>query len=128
MYQRPLFICSAIEKCRETVNCCPHKKPHLKDERCVPRECRYAPSFESVDCVSYDPANPNVPIPEPVVPIKMVEQRVKEEPEIMDAPKEDVKTPDPEPSQQPVTLTKKSKSSAYPKKRQKKNPRGMKGV
>jgi len=78
MLARKLFICSAIEKCQETVNCCPHKKPHIKDERCVPRECRYAPDVESIDCDPYDPEHPRVPGQEPVAQVKTVEQTLKE--------------------------------------------------
>jgi hypothetical protein len=77
-FQRQLFICSAIEKCQETVNCCPHKQPHIKDERCVPRECRYAPGISNIDCDSYDPAHPRAPVPVPVAPIKTVEQKMNE--------------------------------------------------
>lgn len=55
LFKRPLFICSAIETCKETANCCAHKKPHIKDERCVLRECRHAPGIENIDCVPYDP-------------------------------------------------------------------------
>ena len=51
--RRPLFICSAIAVCKETSCCCPHKMPHIKDERCIPKECRYAPAGQSVDCVPY---------------------------------------------------------------------------
>ena len=76
-FQRQLFICSAIEKCQETVNCCPHKQPHIKDERCVPRECRYAPGVESIDCDLYDSENPRAPVPEPII-TKTVEQVMKE--------------------------------------------------
>lgn len=77
MFKRQMFICSAIEKCRETVNCCPHKQPHIKDERCVPRECRYAPGVGNIDCDLYDPENPRAPVPEPVI-TKTVEQAMKE--------------------------------------------------
>ena len=76
-FQRQLFICSAIEKCQETVNCCPHKQPHIKDERCVPRECRYAPGVANIDCDLCDPENPRAPIPEPII-TKTVEQVMKE--------------------------------------------------
>jgi len=78
MVARQLFICSAIEKCRETANCCPHKTPHIKDERCVPRECRYAPGVENIDCDPFDPAQPRAPVPVPVAPAKTVEQKMKE--------------------------------------------------
>jgi hypothetical protein len=78
MVARQLFICSAIEKCRETVNCCPHKIPHIKDERCVPRECRYAPGAENIDCDPFDPAHPRAPVKAPVAPVKTVEQEMKE--------------------------------------------------
>ena len=71
MFQRQLFICSAIEQCKETVNCCPHKQPHIKDERCVPRECRYAPGVENIDCVRYPPVTP-------AVPAKAVEQKTED--------------------------------------------------
>ena len=75
-YKRQLFICSAIEQCRETVNCCPHKQPHIKDERCIPRECRYAPGVEVVDCDPVDPEHPRAPVPQPVV-TKTVEETLK---------------------------------------------------
>lgn len=68
-FQRPQFICSAIEMCQETAQCCPHKQPHIKDERCVPRECRYALGAESIDCVPYVPEKPNVPVSQPVEPV-----------------------------------------------------------
>lgn len=77
-FQRPQFICSAIEMCQETVNCCPHKQPHIKDERCVPRECRYAPCAENIDCDPYDPAHPRAPVPVSAAPAKTVEQNMKE--------------------------------------------------
>ena len=77
-FVRPLFICSAIEQCTEKVNCCSHKQPHIKDERCVPKECRYAPAGVNVDCDPFDPENPRVPIPAPVAPVKTVEQVMKE--------------------------------------------------
>ena len=78
MLARQMFICSAIKQCRELVNCCPHKQPHIKDERCVPRECRYAPGVENIDCDQYDPENPRAPVPVPVEPVKTVEQKMKE--------------------------------------------------
>jgi len=78
MVARQLFICSAIEKCRETANCCHHKIPHIKDERCVPRECRYAAGAENIDCDQYDPAHPRAQVPVPVAPVKTVEQKMKE--------------------------------------------------
>jgi len=77
-FVRQQFICSAIEQCTEKVNCCAHKTPHIKDERCVPKECRYAPAGVNVDCDPYDPENPRVPIPAPVAPVKTVEQVMKE--------------------------------------------------
>jgi hypothetical protein len=77
--KRKQFICSVIEKCREKVNCCAHKIPHIKDERCIPRECRYAPMGEIVDCDPYDPENPRAPISARVAPVKTVEQRMKEQ-------------------------------------------------
>jgi len=75
-YKRQTFICSAIEQCRETVNCCAHKTAHIKDERCVPRECRYALSAGNIDCDAYDPENPRAPVPE-VVETRTVEQVMK---------------------------------------------------
>ena len=81
MLARQMFICSAIKQCRELVNCCPHKQPHIKDERCVPRECRYAPGVDNIDCDQYDPANPRAPVPVPVEPVKTVEQKPKEDQE-----------------------------------------------
>jgi hypothetical protein len=77
-FQRQHFICSAIEQCRETSNCCPHKTPHIKDERCVPRECRYAPGADSIDCDPFDPENPRAPVPAKAQTVKTVEQRMKE--------------------------------------------------
>ena len=77
MFQRQLFICSAIEQCKETVNCCPHKQPHIKDDRCVPRECRYAPGVENIDCVRYPLVTPAVPAAD--APVTAVEQHIKEE-------------------------------------------------
>ena len=77
-FVRQQFNCSAIEQCTEKVNCCSHKTPHIKDERCVPRECRYAAGIGNVDCDPFDPANPRVPIPVPVAPVKTVEQVMKE--------------------------------------------------
>ena len=79
MLARQHFICSAIEQCQEKVNCCPHKTPHIKDERCVPRECRYAPGISNIDCDPFDPAHPRAPVPVPVAPIKTVEQKMKEQ-------------------------------------------------
>jgi hypothetical protein len=77
MFARQLFICSAIKDCQEKVNCCPHKLPHIKDERCVPRECRYALGAEDIDCIKYDPDNPAVPVPAKVAPAKTVEETLK---------------------------------------------------
>lgn len=48
---RQKFICNHVQDCKETASCCPHKIPHIKDERCVPKECRYGPVGEKVDCV-----------------------------------------------------------------------------
>ena len=106
--QRTLFICSAVETCQEQSNCCAHKQPHIKDERCIPKLCRYGPRDVEVDCVLADPVNPHVPKakigvplkPEPVEPVKEQEK----------APEELVKAPEikkPEPAQRPVTLRKK---------------------
>ena len=77
-FKRQQFICSAIEQCKEKAQCCFHKTPHIKDERCVPKQCRYAPGISNVDCDPFDPANPRVPIPAPVAPVKTVEQVMKE--------------------------------------------------
>ena len=77
-FVRQQFICSAIEQCKETVNCCFHKTPHIKDERCVPKQCRYAPGVSNVDCDPFDPEKPRVPIPAPVAPVKTVEQVMRE--------------------------------------------------
>ena len=77
-FVRQQFICNVIEQCKETTNCCAHKTPHIKDERCVPRECRYAPAGVDVDCDPFDPANPRAPMPAPVAPVKTVEQVMKE--------------------------------------------------
>ena len=86
-YKRQTFICSAIEQCRETVNCCAHKTAHIKDERCVPRECRYALDFGIIDCDLHDPEHPRVPIPEPIE-TRTVEQVMKEK--IIEKVKEDI--------------------------------------
>lgn len=108
MVARQLFICSAIEKCRETVNCCPHKIPHIKDERCVPRECRYAPGAENIDCDPFDPAHPRAPVKAPVAPVKTVEQKMKETVEYVQGPvtKETLelikRNEDPIPEREPV--------------------------
>ena len=77
-FKRQQFICSAIEQCKEKAQCCFHKTPHIKDERCVPNQCRHAPGISNVDCDPFDPANPRVPIPAPVAPVKTVEQVMKE--------------------------------------------------
>lgn len=77
MLHRTLFICNAIENCKEIANCCVHKAPHIKDERCIPRECRFAPGVESIDCDPYDPENPRAPVPQKVV-TRTVEQFMKE--------------------------------------------------
>ena len=77
-FVRQQFICSAIEQCKETVNCCFHKTPHIKDERCVPKQCRYAPGISNVDCDPFDPENPRAPVPVPVAPVKTVEQVMRE--------------------------------------------------
>ena len=63
--QRQLFICSAVETCQEQSQCCPHKQPHIKDERCIPKLCRYGPRDVEVDCVPADPVNPHVPKAKP---------------------------------------------------------------
>jgi hypothetical protein len=53
--KRPMFICSAITECQQTANCCPHRIPHIKDERCIPKQCRFVPEESNpVDCVPYD--------------------------------------------------------------------------
>lgn len=83
MVARKLFICSAIDQCKETVNCCAHEHPHVKTEACIPRSCRYAPGSEDVDCVVYPiekPAEiPTPPVPEPEpVPESTKEQDIKE--------------------------------------------------
>jgi len=84
--RRPLFICSAIAVCKETSCCCPHKMPHIKDERCIPKECRYDPAGQSVDCVLHDPeaqvqkaVTPPVR-PEPVAPAEPVVPAEPEKP------------------------------------------------
>lgn len=79
--QRNMFICSVIEQCREKADCCPHKKPHIKGESCVPRQCRYAPDAETIDCDLYDPAHPRAPIIEPAKPARTVEEVMREEQE-----------------------------------------------
>ena len=89
--KRQLFICSEIEQCQEKTNCCAHKTPHIKDERCIPRECRYAPGAENVDCDPVDPENPRTPIPVPVAPAKTVENVLKAKYVIAEPVKEPVK-------------------------------------
>jgi hypothetical protein len=88
-FKRQTFICSAIEKCQEKVNCCAHKTPHIKDERCVPRECRYALDAGKIDCDPFDPENPRAPVPIPTVPVKTVEQVLKEKYVIAEPVKEE---------------------------------------
>jgi len=103
--QRTLFICSAVETCQEQSNCCPHKQPHIKDERCIPKLCRYGPRDQEVDCVLADPVNPHVPKAK-TEPVKLTtcEEPVEEKkPEPI---KESEKAPG-EPAQRPVTLRKK---------------------
>ena len=111
--QRALFICEAVSECKETSNCCPHKIPHIKDERCVPKECRFGPAGKVVDCVLYDPAKPQeqkpveVPVTKTVATPKGEEEvtLVYEPPEPVK--KEEVPEEKPEPAQRPVTLRKK---------------------
>jgi hypothetical protein len=120
--QRQFFICESVKDCTETSECCPHKTPHIKDERCVPKECRFGPASKVVDCVLADPANPHVPKVKEVLVAKTVEERMKEEPvqyvpgsvttrteeliknEEVVPPIEEKKA---EPAQRPVTLRKK---------------------
>jgi len=94
MFQRQLFICSAIEQCKETVNCCPHKAPHIKDERCVPRECRYAPGAE-IDCVKYPVETaPSSSPQKPVIPPTPTEElfkKAQEKKEETPAQEQDIK-------------------------------------
>ena len=110
--QRQLFICSAVETCQEQSNCCAHKQPHIKDERCIPKLCRYGPRDVEVDCVLADPVNPHVPKAKIGVPLKPepVEEKKPEPVKLADAGIE--MTPEtveekPEPAQRPVTLRKK---------------------
>ena len=67
---RPLFICEALETCTETANCCVHKKPHIKDERCIPKMCRFGPADREVDCVKVEDKKAETyeiaAVPEPV--------------------------------------------------------------
>lgn len=108
--QRQLFICSAVETCQETTNCCPHKQPHIKDERCIPKLCRYGPPDQEVDCVLADPVNPHVPKARPVPVEEKKPEPVESVKEPAKAPEEPVKAPEtkkPEPAQRPVTLRKK---------------------
>ena len=79
MIRRPLFICSGIAVCKETANCCPHKMPHIKDERCIPRECRYGPAGQSVDCIPY---NPEAQVQKVIIPPAKLEPVVPAEPVI----------------------------------------------
>lgn len=112
---RPLFICSAIEQCRETANCCAHKQPHIKDERCVPRECRYAPNAESVDCVPY-------PLEKPVAPVKY-------EPAIVTSTTmELIKNESPVPVKEPVVVTQETDIKQAVKKQQKRGSRKKAGA
>ena len=115
--QRQLFICSAVETCQEQSQCCPHKQPHIKDERCIPKLCRYGPPDQEVDCVPADPVNPHVPKAKPAEekkpePVEPVEEPVKtpEEPTKKPAEVTQIHEPDekkPVPAQRPVTLRKK---------------------
>jgi len=118
--QRTLFICSAVENCQEQSNCCPHKQPHIRDERCIPKLCRYGPRDQEVDCVLADPVNPHVPKakPEPVKLTTCEEPVEGKKPESVMPAEEPVKKPEevtlihepeekkPEPAQRPVTLRK----------------------
>lgn len=103
MIARKLFICSAIAQCQETVNCCAHKQPHIKDERCIPRECRYAPAAENIDCVLYEKEKPVVPVTEPVVPVKQVNVMPMNDPVAPIKPVEPVlKIEDTAPAKEPI--------------------------
>jgi hypothetical protein len=93
---RQHFICEAIGDCMETAFCCPHKQPHIKDERCVPKECRFGPVGKAVDCVLFNPAKPveePVKKPEPVKKEEVLPVKIPEKPA--------------ESAQRPVTLRKK---------------------
>jgi hypothetical protein len=118
MMQRPLFICEAVETCQENSNCCPHKQPHIKDERCIPKLCRYGPKDREVDCVLADPVNPHIPKAKPVaepvlspVPASGTgtspEGATVEPDKIPDEPAKEPEEKKPESSQRPVTMRKK---------------------
>ena len=109
--QRQLFICEAVSECKETSNCCPHKIPHIKDERCVTKECRFGPAGKAVDCVLFDPSKPQEqkPVEAPVEEKKsepVNEKGQTEEPD-PDGEPEPVEEKPVESAQRPVTLRKK---------------------
>jgi hypothetical protein len=110
--QRQLFICEAIKDCKETSECCPHKIPHIKDERCVPKECRFGPVGKAVDCVLFDPAKPAEEQKPKEVTVEekksepINEKGQTEEPD-PDGEPEPVEEKPAEPAQRPVTLRKK---------------------
>jgi hypothetical protein len=74
--QRQQFICEAIETCTEKAQCCPHKQPHIKDERCIPKVCRFGPKDKEIDCV------PVGKKPEPVTKAEIVAEVTKQVKEI----------------------------------------------
>jgi hypothetical protein len=110
--QRQLFICEAIKDCKETSECCPHKIPHIKDERCVPKECRFGPAGKAVDCVLFNTAKPTEEQKQKEVPVEekksepVNEKGQTEEPD-PDGETEPVEENPVEPAQRPVTLRKK---------------------
>jgi hypothetical protein len=109
--QRQLFICEAIKDCKETSECCPHKQPHIKDERCVPKECRFGPADKDIDCVLFDPSKPQEkkPVEVPVTKTVATPKGEEEVTLVYEPPvkKEEVPEDKPEPAQRPVTLRKK---------------------
>jgi hypothetical protein len=121
--QRPLFICEAIKDCKEKSNCCPHKTPHIKDERCVPKVCRYGPANKEIDCVSVDKKQEPVekPVETPLEPIKETEPdtvhlnadvvsregKTITEVKLKSVTLEESPEKKPEPAQRPVTVRKK---------------------
>ena len=111
--QRQLFICEAIKDCKETSECCPHKIPHIKDERCVPKECRFGPVGKAVDCVLFNPAKPageQKPAEVPVTKTVATPRGEEEVTLVYEPPAKTEEMPEEkpaEPAQRPVTLRKK---------------------
>ena len=109
--KKKLFSSARLSRPVRNKSVLSHKQPHIKDERCIPKLCRYGPRDVEVDCVLADPVNPHVPKAKIGVPLKPepVEEK-KRAGQLADAGIE--MTPEtmeekPEPAQRPVTLRKK---------------------